>query len=92
MSVDGKWRLVIDSPIGRQTDEVDLKVEGDKLVGAMSDTGIFDRSVQGNDLAFKAKKAGIATLSFTLSVDGDTITGKCKAGILGTYPVVGERI
>jgi hypothetical protein len=92
MSVEGKWRVVIDSPIGKMADEVELRAEGGKLVGSMSDTGIFDGSVRGNDLTFKAKKAGIATLTFTLSVDGNVITGQCKAGILGTYPVFGERI
>jgi hypothetical protein len=98
MSADGTWQLVIDSPMGKQHVEVALKEEGGALTGTMTNTSnnmtadVFDGSTNGDELAFKAKlKQFNMTLAFATTVQDDTMSGKVKAGMFGSYDVSGQR-
>jgi hypothetical protein len=96
--VDGSWRLLVDSPMGQQDFSVDLNESDGELIGVLRNNSngmtsdIFDGRVDDGTLRWKAKlKAIRMTVSFTASVEGDTMSGSVKAGVFGTYPLTGKR-
>jgi hypothetical protein len=97
MNVDGKWHIVIDSPLGRQEGVVDLQTDGATLTGTSSGGGmtvdIFDGTVDGDRLryAIRIKQPMPMKLQFDLTVAGETLSGTVKAGILGRQKVSGAR-
>jgi hypothetical protein len=100
MNVDGSWKLVIDSPMGKQPLWVDLKGEGDKVSGTARADGqviepdIYDGEIAGDVVSWKVKvkKPVPLALKLSVTVNGDTMTGKAKPGIFGTFPVTGNRL
>ncbi|MFE7779318.1 hypothetical protein ACFU5O_36740 [Streptomyces sp. NPDC057445] len=100
MSADGSWEFTIDSPIGKQSLWVDLKSEGEALTGKcrangqVIDPDIRDGKVDGDLVSFKVKslKPVPLTMKLTLTRNGDTMTGKAKPGMFGTFPVTGKRV
>jgi hypothetical protein len=98
MSVNGSWRLVVDSPMGKQDILVQLKEDDGRLTGTLINKGndmaseIFDGTVENRQLQWKVKLQKLKmTVSFTTTVDGDTMAGKAKAGMFGSFSVLGER-
>jgi hypothetical protein len=98
MNVDGDWHLIINSPMGKQDVVISLKQEGDRLTGTMLNnttnlsTDLFDGAVDGDQLSWKAKLKQIhLTLTFAMQVDGDTMSGKVKAAMFGSFDAAGER-
>ena len=100
MSADGSWQLRIDSAMGNLDMDFVLREEAGTLTGSASapdrnlNTEIFDGTVNGNDLFWKVKvrRPVRLTVGFTVTVDGDTINGKAKAGAFGSFPVTGRRV
>jgi hypothetical protein len=100
MSADGSWEFTIESPIGKQPLWVDLKSEGDKLIGKcradgqVIDPDIIDGKIEGPVVSFKVKsrKPVPLTMKLTLNLNGDTMSGKAKPGMFGTFPVSGKRV
>src|SRR3954449_11527798 len=98
MNIDGHWNLVIDSPMGRQQANVELRTEAGQLLGTLVNTtnglssDIFDGTVEGDALGWKIRMNKIRlTLSFNTTVTGDQMAGKVKAGSFGSFKVTGER-
>lgn len=98
MSVDGKWNLVIESPMGKQQVVFDLTEADGTLTGTMVNTGanltteIFDGTVDGEAVQFKAKLPHLKmTVTFDLAAQGSQMSGKVKAGRFGGFKVTGER-
>jgi hypothetical protein len=97
MSVDGKWNVVIDSPLGKQEGQLDLRAQDGVLSGTSTGGGttvdIFDGTVEGDSLRFaiRIKQPMPMKLQFNLTVAGDSIAGDVKAGILGRQKVSGAR-
>jgi hypothetical protein len=98
VSVDGNWKLVIDSPMGKQNVNVDLTENDGTLAGTMVNTGnnmstdIFDGTVRGDAVQFKAKLPHLKmTVTFDLALHGPELSGKVKAGRFGGFKVSGER-
>lgn len=96
MSADGIWNTLIDTPMGKQKVVLDLKVDGTKVVGTADQNGVIypvDGTVDGAELKWKVpvKQPMPMTLSFTVVIDGDTLTGKVKPGILPAAAITGER-
>jgi hypothetical protein len=99
MSVDGNWRLVVQSPMGRQHLTVALHDDHGTLTGTLTNperqltADIFDGSVaDSGELEWKVTlKQMKMTLVFTTTVAEDTMTGKVKAGLFGRFTVTGER-
>jgi hypothetical protein len=55
-------------------------------------TEIFDGQVTGEQLRWKAKLKQIRmTLSFTTTVQDDTMSGSVKAGVFGNFQLTGQR-
>jgi hypothetical protein len=100
MSVDGTWRMIVNSPMGKQDVSAILEANGSELTGSLVNntndgitSDIFDGVVNGADLQWKTKLTQVkVTLTFDVTVDGDSISGKVKAGMLGSFSVAGERV
>ncbi|WP_460773331.1 hypothetical protein [Microbacterium sp. GXF7504] len=96
-TVDGEWKLAIDTPMGVQRFTLHLLRDGDRLTGTATNNNgtseIADGVVDGDDLTFTAAVQGPfpLTLAFTLTVDGDRLAGTSKAGQFPPSTVSGER-
>jgi hypothetical protein len=98
MSADGTWQLVADSPMGKQQVQVDLKTEGDRLVGTVTNksnsltSDVVDGKIEGSNVTWKMKMSKLnVTLTFNVTMDDDIMTGKVKAGMFGSFDVSGKR-
>ncbi len=90
MAVDGKWNIVIKTPMGDQYGVLTLKQEGDVLTGEMSGSSgnapIENGKIEGEKLSWHAKVTTPMpiTLEFEGMVEGDGISGNVKLGAFGT--------
>ncbi len=96
MSADGNWKTTINSPMGVQEGTLSITTSGDSFSGKMEGRqGAQDISgkVDGNTLTWSASitQPFPITLEFTVSVDGDDMTGSVKAGSFGSSPLKGVR-
>ncbi len=97
MSVDGRWNLTMETPMGERTAMLDAKSTGNALSGTQSADGesgeIFDGTVTGDDVAWSLAITSPMpmTLEYTGTVTGDTISGQMKIGVFGSFPFSGSR-
>jgi hypothetical protein len=97
MSVDGSWKIVVNSPMGKQESGLELKAEGGVLTGTQSGQGqsgpIKDGKVDGDTVSWSNAITSPfpMTLEFTGTVAGDTLNGKVKAGSFGSFDFTGAR-
>ena len=97
MSVDGTWNITVESPMGAQQTKVELKSDGGSLVGTDHGpngiTQIADGKVDGNNVSWKISITTpmAITLEFSGTVDNNSISGRVKAGMFGTFPFTGDR-
>ena len=98
MSVDGTWKLSMQTPIGERKSTLALQSSGASISGKMTSeegtsTDIYEGKVSGNDASWKAdiKNPMPLTLSFTATVDGDKISGTVNAGAIGSWPFSGAK-
>lgn len=87
MSADGTWQITAQTPMGEQQSTVELSVAGDKLAGRMTapeEAAIYDGSVSGNDVSWRVDISKPMALKLQISgtIDGDTMSGKIKAGMM----------
>jgi hypothetical protein len=97
MAADGKWEIVINSPLGAQKAQLELKTDGANLSGtqqaAQGSGPLENGKVDGNNLSWSAKISSPMpmTLDFTGTLDGDKLAGSVKAGSFGSFPFTGTR-
>ncbi|GLW33532.1 hypothetical protein Areg01_64700 [Actinoplanes regularis] len=98
MSIDGKWHIAINSPLGKQEATAHFESDGERLGGKV-DAGngrvndILDGVVDGDHLTFKVPMSTMPiTLAFDVTRDGDTLAGKAAAGAFGKVKVSGHRL
>lgn len=96
-AVDGKWKMVLSTPVGPQEMTGTFVTEGDVLTGVLESAAgseSFTGTVSGNSLKWdlKVKKPVSLTLKYDVQIDGDRLTGKCKMGFFGNAKLVGERL
>ena len=97
MAVDGKWEITINSPMGAQKAQLDLKSDGAGLTGTQTAQGstqpLANGKVEGAVLSWSANITSPMpmTLEFTGSVEGDALKGSVKAGAFGSFPFAGTR-
>ncbi len=97
MSVDGKWNITINSPMGAQKATLDLKAEGATLTGtqaaAQGSMAIANGKVDGNNISWAVSITTPMpmTLEFSGTVTGDALAGNVKAGAFGSFPFSGGR-
>lgn len=90
MAVNGKWNLVIKTPMGEQKGVLTLKEEGGKLTGEMSGaTGVVpveNGRVEGERIKWSAKVTSPMpiTLDFDGAIEGGNLSGSVKLGAFGS--------
>jgi hypothetical protein len=96
MAVDGKWEIVINSPLGAQKAPWTLRTNGTALTGtqqARKGSGPWKTARWTATLSAGRPRslAHALTLDFTGTVDGDKLSGSVKAGSFGSFPFTGNR-
>jgi hypothetical protein len=86
MSVEGKWNLKIQTPMGEQTPTLTLVAKGNALSGTFAGargTANFDGgTIDGNNIAFTVKIEAMGqtfSLECQAAIDGDKISGEIKS-------------
>ena len=96
MTAQGKWNITVKTPLGDKQGVLELRVDGAKLSGRISNPDyVVDFSegrIMGNQLEWSAKidKPMRVTLKFTAIVDADRIEGRAKH-LLGSATFSGTR-
>ena len=99
MAIDGTYNIEIDTPMGKQTATLTLRVDGDGLSGNIDNPlmGVQEFSkgiVDGDRVAWAMElnsPMGRMNLEYSGTVSGDAISGEVKAGSFGTVPFSGAR-
>ncbi|GGM17171.1 hypothetical protein ACFFX1_40705 [Dactylosporangium sucinum] len=102
MTVEGTWKLSVDSPVGEQEARLVLRRDGDRLTGSLdhdkASLEVVDGVVDGDVASWKVVKAITVvvkvrvTATFTVTVEGDRMRGRVAAGKFGTFDVTGLRV
>ena len=97
MSADGTWNTTTNTPMGPQQGTLELKTDGGTLTGTLSSAQgtieLKDGAVDGNSLSWKVDLTApmAMTLEFSVTVDGDSLSGNVKLGAFGTASFSGTR-
>ncbi len=98
MAVDGQWKIIVESPMGRQEATATLVTSGDTLSGtAVSGFGgveLEDGRIDGDRATWTIKMTVPfpMTLTYDAIFAGDTVSGDVDLGMFGKVPFKGERI
>jgi len=96
MNPQGRWNVVIETPVGPRSGVLELLVNGDELSGTLSDgeqtTPILEGRIVDGTLQWSARITRPLRMSFrfTATVDADTISGSAKY-LLGRAHFSGVR-
>jgi len=97
MSIAGKWGITIKSPTGPQTTTLEIQEADGKITGSQSGQGstteITDASFDGSKLFWinHVTKPMKMKVEFTATVDGTQMSGKVKAGFMGSFSFTGVK-
>jgi hypothetical protein len=97
MSVEGTWQLVIATPIGRQDVVLELSTADGTLRGVArgraEEVDLTDLALDGDQLTWRQSitRPMRLNLVFEMTVRGDEMTGRSKAGRLPASTVTGRR-
>lgn len=97
MSVAGKWDITIKAPTGPQRTVLELIETKGKISGSQTGQGttteISDASLEGSKLFWinHVTKPLKMKVQFTATVEGSTMSGKVKAGFMGSYSFTGVK-
>ena len=95
--VEGTWSLTIKSPTGPVVTTLSIVRSGDGLSGSQSGEGvtspISDLKFDGRNISWinYVTKPMKMKLECTGVIEGKNISGKAKAGFMGTYPFFGSK-
>ncbi|MEV4704978.1 hypothetical protein [Actinoplanes sp. NPDC049316] len=92
MAVDGAWTIAFRTPGGPGRAEMVFRTDGGRLTGTYDGVAIQDGHTDGRELSFTAQLVSPfkVKIKASASVDGDTITGRARAGLI-TIPFTGTR-
>jgi hypothetical protein len=97
MSFTGNWKIIIDSPMGKQQSSLSLAEAGTQLTGRQSSSfgegDILNGTVNGNKASWTVDMTSPfkIDLSFSATLEGDAISGVVNAGAFGDSPFKGSR-
>jgi hypothetical protein len=97
MPFTGNWKIVIDSPMGKQESSLTLAEAGNKLTGRQSSSfgegDILDGAVHGDKASWTIEMTSPLklTLGFSATLQGDAISGVVNAGAFGDSLFKGSR-
>ena len=95
--MEGTWNVVVKGPTGPQPATLVLERSGDKITGAQTGQGstspIADFKKDGNAIYWcnHITKPMKMKVEFKGELSGNTITGKAKAGFMGSYPFTATK-
>lgn len=95
--ITGTWDATVSTPMGAQQFTLDLTVDGDAVQGTATrenDTmPLHDGHLHEGTAVFHVpmEHPMKLTLEFTVTVDGDALTGRAKAGFLPSFDVTATR-
>ncbi len=99
MSATGTWELHIKQPVGNSNAIVELTENDGALTGTATiddndPAPLYEGTVDGNDLSWRVDitKPFKLKILFTMIRDGDTITGRGKAGRWPASKITGKRV
>ena len=97
MSFDGDWKVTISTPIGQQLVALHI-VDHDGTVSGVATQGdeavpLIDPIIVGDRIQWSQRitKPMKMTIRFSLTLDGDELSGWAKPGILPKSAVTGSR-
>lgn len=99
MSINGKWNMVIKTPMGDQKPVLTMRQEGNALIGGFEGEHgpmeLVDGKIEGNKLTWtgKMKKPVPMSLVFEAEMDAaGNLSGKCKLGPFGKSNFTGTPV
>ncbi len=97
MSAAGTWQITAQTPMGEQQSTVELAESGSELTGRMTapeESVIYEGSANGDELSWRVdiSKPMSLKLHVTATVDGDSMSGKIKAGMFPAAPFTAQRV
>lgn len=99
MAVDGNWKVTVQTPMGPQDSTLTLTSDGTTLSGVQvapngGSAEIENGTINGNQVAWNARitKPLPLTLEFSGMIDGDTMTGSVRFGMMGSGSFSGARV
>ncbi len=96
-TLEGTWNLTVKGPTGAQSTVLVMKSENGVLTGSAtgqgSTTAVTDVKVEGNDVSWvnNVTKPMKLKVTFTGTISGNNIEGKCKAGFMGSFKFTGTK-
>jgi hypothetical protein len=90
VNVTGDWEMTTQSPRGERTSEVHFDQEGEKLTVTMQLRGeevTAEGTVKGNKIEWivtRSTQRGEFTISYSGTVEGDTMSGEAQMGDFGS--------
>src|SRR3546814_200769 len=95
--LEGKWNVVVKGPTGPQPAVLTLAKDGDSFSGEQTGDGstsqILDFSYDGKQIYWvnRITKPMKLKVEFKGEINGNVITGKAKAGFMGSYPFTATK-
>jgi cytochrome P450 len=97
VSLEGTWNVVVKGPTGPQPATLVLEKSGDTYTGSQSGQGsttpIADFKLTGNKVYWvnHVTKPMKIKVEFTGELNGNVLSGKAKAGFMGSYPFTATK-
>jgi hypothetical protein len=98
VDVTGAWQLSMEGPQGAMEFTTTFKQDGEKVTGTqtnpMGGEDKFEGTIKGDKLEYilKIDMGGQAmSITFTATVDGDSMKGSIAMGDMGNSPFTGKR-
>lgn len=99
MTINGKYNVTIDTPMGAQSGVVTFKTEGNVLHGEAQmagSNGTFTGTVDGENAKWASTvpspMGGNITLTFNVKVTATDLSGIVELGPFGSAAVTGKKI
>jgi hypothetical protein len=97
MSADGTWQITAQTPMGEQQSTVELAESDGQLSGRMTapeESAVYEGSANGDELSWRVDitKPMALKLHVTATIEGDSMSGKIKAGIFPAAPFTAQRV
>jgi hypothetical protein len=97
-AADGNWKITLNTPMGAQTVQLEVKTSGDTFSGKVqSQLGNQDVTGKVSNGGNKLNWTGSITnpmpmdLDYELNIDGDKGTGTVTAGSFGSFSATAVR-
>lgn len=98
MSIAGTWDLTIKAPTGAMKTVLEVKETDGGFSGVQSGQGVATEipaiKVVGSDVSWSSEitRPMKMKLEFAGTLEGDTLNGKVKAGMMGKYPFTATKV